>query len=61
MIQIYKKAVQERLGHKYYLTTTNFYAHILEEIDKDTSAIFNQFYSKTNPLPPSLPKPHFFK
>lgn len=37
------KAVQERLGHKDYLTTANFYSHVLEETDKESSAVFEQF------------------
>lgn len=42
------KAVQERLGHKDYLTTANFYAHVLEETDKESSAVFEQFLPKKN-------------
>lgn len=37
------KAVQERLGHKDYLTTANFYAHVLEETDRESSAVFDKF------------------
>ena len=37
------KAVQGRLGHKDYLTTANFYAHVLEETDKESGDQFDQF------------------
>ncbi|WP_353097698.1 site-specific integrase [Tissierella praeacuta] len=40
------KNVSNRLGHSRASTTTDFYAHALETVDKESADIFNDIFSK---------------